>query len=139
MIKFHKCSDTAIIPTRGTEGSAGFYLYSEIDFILHAGCSAVIPTGIATEFSSDFAGQIWPRSGLAEKFQIDVLAGIIDSDYTGEIKVILKNHGNSEIHAFKGMRIAQIVFVRVCTNAVEADSYLTETERGNDGFGSTGK
>ena len=145
MIKFHKLNDHTEIPTQGTEGAAGYDLYysgaEQYNIILRPGQRETIPTGITTEFSSDTVGIIKPRSGLAVRYGIDVLAGVVDPDYRGEIKVCLINHGDKLVVFEPGDRIAQILFFKVFTNAVEAgkNDKLSETNRGQGGFGSTGK
>ena len=98
----------------------------------------MINTGIGTEFSPGVVGIIKPRSGIAVKFGIDVLAGTIDSDYRGEIRVCLINHGDIEFNIHVGDRIAQILFMPIITETCEG-GYLSETERGIGGFGSTGR
>lgn len=156
MIKFHKIHQDAKFPTRATEGSAGFDLYCLKDFGLLPGSKVLVPTGISTEFSSDYCGQIWPRSGLANKYGVEasfrkidqnnesdaILGGLIDSDYRGEIGVILfcNNHTTSTqpVEFREGDRIAQIVFVNVTTDFTIGGGGISETTRGIDGFGSTG-
>ena len=137
MIKFHKITDTSIIPKRGTDGAAGFDLHADGSYVVEAGDRAIINTGIVTEFADSIVGMIWPRSGLAAKNGIDTMAGVIDSDYRGEIKVVLINHGYSDFTINHGDRIAQILFQPVVTIASEGGK-LSETERGANGFGSTG-
>ncbi len=139
MIKFHKVYEGARIPTRGSDGAAGFDLYSMDRRIIPARGSVSFKTGITTEFNPNVGGFIWPRSGLAFKYSIDVQGGVIDSDYRGEIMVSLINHGAVEYQVEIGDRIAQIVFMPILTEAAEAESYLSETDRGSSGFGDSGK
>ena len=103
--------------------------------------SALVPTGLSVAFSDDFEIQIRPRSGLAAKNNISVLntPGTIDSDYRGEIKVIIYNHGNDDFLIKNGDRIAQMVLTPVVKMELEETLYLPETVRGSGGFGSTGK
>ena len=103
--------------------------------------SCLVPTGIAVAFSSDFEIQIRPRSGLAAKNSISVLntPGTIDSDYRGEIKVILFNHGKSDFLINNKDRIAQMILTPVIKMDLEETDDLPETIRGEGGFGSTGK
>jgi len=138
MIKFHQVTKDASIPTRGTDGSAGFDLYANSMHVLAPCDRVVVNTGIITEFDPNLSGQIWPRSGMAAMHGIDVLAGVVDSDYRGEVKVCLINHGDQDFHIMAGDRIAQILFVPVITVTVEP-GYLSETDRGQGGFGSTGR
>ena len=139
MIKFHKVYESSKIPTRGSDGAAGFDLYSMNKRVIPARGSASFHTGITTEFGPNVGGFIKSRSGLAFKYSIAVQGGVIDSDYRGEIMVSLINHGAVEYQVEAGDRIAQIVFMPILTEAVEADSYLSETERGSSGFGDSGK
>ena len=139
MIKFHKVYESSKIPTRGSDGAAGFDLYSMDKRVIPARSSASFKTGITTEFGPNVVGFIKARSGLAFKYSIAVQGGVIDSDYRGEIMVSLINHGNIEYQVEEGDRIAQIVFMPILTDAVEADSYLSETVRGSSGFGDSGK
>lgn len=138
MIYFKKLNDQATLPTRATCGSAGFDLhYSGLPCVLHAGEYGVFETGIALEMGALMTGIIKPRSGMAVKYGIDVLAGVIDSDYRGEIKVILINHGKDDVRFSTGDRIAQIVCTHYVGQSQEIQT-LIDTPRGENGFGSTG-
>ena len=134
-----KLTYDAILPTRGSDGSVGYDLYSVVDTIVpsQAG-NAIVGTGIALCIPLDCYGRIAPRSGLAAKHCIQVGAGVIDPDYTGEIKVVLFNHGTEDFEIKKGDRIAQLILERCETPPVEEIGLLQETLRGSDGFGSTG-
>ncbi len=103
--------------------------------------SSLVPTGLSLAFSKEYEVQIRPRSGLAAKNNITVLntPGTIDSDYRGEIKVILYNHGNEEFRVNNGDRIAQMILAPIIKMNVEETDDLPETVRGEGGFGSTGK
>ena len=103
--------------------------------------SCLIPTGLSVAFSEDYEVQIRPRSGLAAKNNISVLntPGTIDSDYRGEIKVIIYNHGNKDFPVNNGDRIAQMILTPVVKMELEEANDLPETIRGEGGFGSTGK
>jgi len=103
--------------------------------------SCLIPTGLSVAFSEDYEVQIRPRSGLAAKNNISVLntPGTIDSDYRGEIKVIIYNHGNKDFLVNNGDRIAQMILTPVVKMELEEANNLPETIRGAGGFGSTGK
>ena len=113
---------------------------SEI-IILKPQTSCLVPTGISVAFLEEFEIQIRPRSGLAAKNNISVLntPGTIDSDYRGEIKVILFNHGNKEFIINNNDRIAQMILTPVVKMELEETETLPETIRGEGGFGSTGK
>ena len=103
--------------------------------------SVLVPTGLSVAFSEDFEIQIRPRSGLAAKNNISILntPGTIDSDYRGEIKVIIYNHGNENFLISNGDRIAQMVLTPVLKMELEEVNHLPESIRGKGGFGSTGK
>ena len=139
MIKLYKINENAIFPTRGTDGAAGYDLYANDSIIIHAGRRSLIGTGITSEFSDGIVGMIRPRSGLAVKAGIDILAGVIDSDFRGEIKVLLINHGASDFSVCRGDRIAQILFMPCYHNIFEGSGMISETDRGVGGFGHTGK
>jgi dUTP pyrophosphatase len=104
------------------------------------GKRALVPTGLILEIPEGMEGQVRPRSGLAFKHGLTVLnsPGTVDSDYRGEVKVLLINHGDEDFAVTRGMRIAQIVFAAVTQVAVEERSLAGGTARGSGGFGSTG-
>jgi len=135
-----KLTYDAIIPTRGSDGSVGYDLYSVVDTVVpcQAG-NALVGTGIAVRIPDGCYGRVAPRSGLAVKHCIQVGAGVIDPDYTGEIKVVLFNHGTEDFEIKKGDRIAQLILERCETPIIKEIGLLDETLRGSDGFGSTGK
>lgn len=139
MIKLSKVSDKSIFPTRGSEGAAGWDLYAAESAYLEPGERALIDTGIASEFSECVVGIIKPRSGIAFNNGIDVLAGVIDSDFRSTIKVLLINFGGNAFWVNEGDRIAQILFMPVIHDVVEHDGRVSETARGLGGFGSSGK
>ncbi len=137
-------SKGAKLPLYTTERAAGGDLHAYLpqgDILLEAkGGTALIPTGLILEIPAGYEGQVRPRSGLAAKYGVTVLnsPGTIDSDYRGEVKVILINHGNQEFRVTHGLRIAQLVIAPVEQgHFVEVDD-LSETNRGDQGFGSTG-
>ena len=131
------------LPTYKTEGASGMDLMALLKkpINLKPNSSCLVPTGLAVAFSSDFEIQIRPRSGLAAKNNISVLntPGTIDSDYRGEIKVILFNHGKSDFLINNKDRIAQMILTPVIKMDLEETDDLPETIRGEGGFGSTGK
>jgi dUTP pyrophosphatase len=138
VIKFIKMSETAIVPTRGSDGAAGYDVYANCVIQIKAGCRGLVETGISTEFEDNVGARVIPRSGLSVR-GVDVGAGLIDSDYRGEIKVLILNNSDFDLFIDPGDRIAQIVFFPVFTNAIEWRGTVSETERGAGGFGSTGK
>jgi dUTP pyrophosphatase len=137
MIKIYKTREDAIMPRRATEGSAGYDLYTPNEFSIAAGERKLVKIGISTEFYPWVQGQIWPRSGLAFKAGVDTLAGLIDSDFRGEIGVVLINLGEHELTFKTGEAIAQIVFSPVIHGVVEGEGRISETVRGANGWGST--
>jgi dUTP pyrophosphatase len=137
MIKYKLLHNYSTAPSRATDGSAGFDLYATDHHYVWPKAQVKIPTGISFEIPSDHAGFIWPRSGMAVKYGFDILAGLIDSDFRGEIHVAAINHGDKPIEIRRGDRIAQIVFSPVTTLAKMVGN-LDETDRGSGGFGSSG-
>lgn len=137
-IPVKKLEPDAILPTRATAGSAGYDLYSYQDGILLSGCQVLISTKIAMEIPNGYCGLIWPRSGLSVKKGIETGAGVIDSDYRGEVCVVLHNHSNETFIFKKGMRIAQLLITPIATPIILEIDSLNESKRGDGGFGSTG-
>ena len=135
--QFKKLIPEAIIPTRATYGSAGFDLYAVNTFSILPKAHVKIPTGIACAIPENYGGFIWPRSGLAVKHGINKHAGLVDSDYRGEIHVCLINHGKDIIDIRKGDRIAQMVVQPVLLDAEEVTE-LDDPKTRDGGFGSTG-
>ena len=131
------------LPIYKTEGSSGMDLMAFTDkpIKIPANSSALIPTGISLAIPNDVEIQIRPRSGLAAKSSIGVLnsPGTIDSDYRGELKIILFNHGDKEFMVNNNDRVAQIILIPVLKMDFEEVDELPETIRGSSGFGSTGK
>ena len=131
------------LPAYKTSGASGMDLMAFIDhpIKLAPNSSCLVPTGISLAFSEDYEIQIRPRSGLAAKNSITVLntPGTIDSDYRGEIKIILFNHGNEEFTINNRDRVAQMILLPVIKMELEEADDLPDTLRGKGGFGSTGK
>lgn len=167
MIKvgFRRLNDDAVIPTKAHATDSGFDLVASEDVINEPGETAIVPTGIAVELPKGYEAQVRPRSGITAKTKLRVQLGTIDQEYTGEIGVIVDNiaddpFGNtsryikyvdgSEIrqdedipdgtyHIRKGDRIAQLVVQSLpAVTAVEIENFSEESERGEDGFGSSG-
>jgi dUTP pyrophosphatase len=138
-----KLSPQVKLPTYKTSGASGMDLMAFINspIVIKPKTSSLIPTGILLAFSEDYEIQIRPRSGLAAKSNISVLntPGTVDSDYRGEIKVIIYNHGNKDFIINNKDRIAQMVLTPVIKIKLEETENLPETVRGESGFGSTGK
>ena len=131
------------LPKYKTDGSSGLDLMAFIDkpIKIAPNCSYLIPTGLSVAFSSDYEIQIRPRSGLAAKNNVTVLntPGTIDSDYRGEIKIILFNHGKKDFVINNKDRVAQMILAPVAKIRFEETDNLPDTVRGEGGFGSTGK
>ncbi|MCB2112152.1 MAG: dUTP diphosphatase [Parvularculaceae bacterium] len=133
------------LPAYETGGAAGCDLRAAIDegagFVLKAGETALVPTGLSMALPQGWEAQVRPRSGLAAKFGVTVLnsPGTIDADYRGEVKVILVNHGSQDFVIRRGERIAQMVIAPVWQAVFEEAAALDDTARGEGGFGSTGR
>ena len=132
----------AILPARATPGAAGYDLFSIDNYVVLPGRRVVVSTGISIQLPPKCYGRIAPRSGLAVKHGLDTLAGVIDPDYTGEVKVVLQNLDPTQPFVIRpGYRIAQLILEQCVTPEVhEVASECTGlvTERGAGGFGSTG-
>jgi dUTP pyrophosphatase len=127
------------VPEYASAGAAGADLRASADAVLEPGQRAAVPTGVRLQIPAGYVGLIWPRSGLAVRHGIDTLAGVIDSDYRGEVQVVLVNHGAEAVRIAAGDRIAQILFQKVERAALAAGSALDTTARGSGGFGSSGR
>lgn len=136
-VKIKKLNSDAKIPFLATEHSAGFDLYSVEDYELHAGETKAISTGIAMEIPEGKCYQIWDRSGMGFK-GIHRFAGLIDSDYRGEFKIVLFNSTKQAFKISKGDRIAQVIITDYYKPEFEEVSELSETKRGEGRFGSSG-
>ena len=142
-LRVMKLDPEAKLPTRGSDESAGYDLYSLTYAIIPPRSRAVVSTGIAISMPNipgfKTVGLIKSRSGFSAKKGMEHGAGVIDSDYTGPIGVVLHNHSNEEIMLEKHTRIAQLLIMPVVTPAVEEVKEIKNTDRGSGGFGSTGK
>jgi len=139
MFLIKRLDPNAKIPTRATPGSAGLDVHALSEDLVPAKKWKAISTGISIKVPNDCYARIAPRSGLAFKNGIDVFAGVIDSDYRAEVKVILMNNGDKDFNISGGDRIAQIIFEKIFTEDFREVEELDETQRGEGGFGSTGK
>jgi len=138
-MKVNLLNPNSIIPKKGSQNAAGYDLYSIEAGVIKPQKRCLIKTGIVLEIPSGYYGRIAPRSGLAFKNGIDVMAGVIDSDYRGEIGVILYNSDFSSDFVFGvGDKIAQIIFEKHYDFDIIETKELNETQRGIGGFGSTG-
>jgi len=138
VVKIKKIKDNAVLPNYAHEGDAGFDLCSTESYLLKPGEKQLVSTGIALAIPDGHVGLIWDRSGLAAKHSMHALAGVVDSGYRGEVKVVLKNLGMVEFEVSPGMRIAQMLIQPVVTASLEESHSLEETSRNEGGFGSTG-
>lgn len=139
MIKVKLLDNNAKVPTRAHATDAGADISSTEDVWIFANERKVVSTGISLEIPEGYYGRVAPRSGLAVKKGIDVLAGVIDSSYRGEIKVVLLNTDkNEDFEIKKGDKIAQIIIEKHYNFDFEVVKNLEETERGEKGFGSSG-
>ncbi len=140
-VRVKKLSPDAKMPQAARSGDVAYDLYSSVDYELKPRERYAVPTGIALEIPEGYEGQVRPRSGLALKEGVTVLntPGTIDSGYRGEVKTIMINLGEKPFKITKGMRISQLAIRPVPeVELIEAD-VLSDTERGEGGFGSTGK
>jgi len=138
-VKIQKISEDAIIPHYAHEDDAGMDLYSVKELIIKPDHRALVPTGIKIEIPKGYEAQLRPKSGLALRDGITVLntPGTIDADYRGEVGVILINLSSKSYKVEKGQKIAQMVFNKI-EKAKFVEKKLSETQRGEGGFGSTG-
>lgn len=137
-IKIMKIDEGAKVPMYACPGDAGMDLFSNEDVFILPGKRVLISTGICVEFPEEFVALIWDKSGIALKKGLTKIAGVIDSSYRGEWKIALFNLGSEKIQINKGDKIAQVLFQRIEKAQVEIVESLSETSRGEGGFGSTG-
>jgi len=140
-MRVKRLHEDAILPRYATPAASGLDLnYRGPDTILYPGRHAKFQTGLSVEIPPGFEGQVRPRSGLADRHGVTVLnsPGTIDSDFRGEVCVLLVNHGPERVQIKRGDRIAQLVIAPIARVSVEWADDLDETERGAGGFGSTG-
>jgi dUTP pyrophosphatase len=141
-----KLNPSAILPVRASAGAAGYDLFSTDSYVVLPGRRVVVSTGITVQLPPGTYGRIAPRSGLAVKHGLDTLAGVIDPDYTGEVKVVLQNLDGAQPFVIRpGYRIAQLILENyTVAEVVEIPTENTplvaapSTARGTAGFGSTG-
>jgi dUTP pyrophosphatase len=136
-----KLDPLAILPARATPGAVGYDLFSIDSYVIRPGHRVVVSTGISVQLPPGTYGRIAPRSGLAVKHGLDTLAGVVDPDYTGEIKVVLQNMDSYNPFIIRpGYRIAQLILEQCVTpEVIEVPTENTPlTTRGANGFGSTG-
>jgi dUTP pyrophosphatase len=137
-LSFKRLESNATLPSRGSASAAGLDLYSLEDIAIGPKERLLARTGLAVAIPEGYYGRLAPRSGLAVQKGLDVLAGVIDADYRGEVGCLLYNTSDETIHLPAQSKICQLVIEMIITpNAVWSDD-ISETERGSGGFGSTG-
>ncbi len=138
VLKFVRMSEKACIPTKGSRLAAGYDLYSAVDTIIEPYDKALIQTDLKVAIPHGTYGRIAPRSSLAVKNFISVAAGVIDEDYRGPLGVVLFNHANVPFCVKQGDRIAQLICEKIIYPQLVEVNNLDQTERGEQGFGSSG-
>ena len=148
-VKISLLSDRARIPTRMTDGSAGYDLYAAVDAVVPSATTSangavdigrcLVPLGLAFELPIGTVGRIAARSGLSTKFNIEVGGGWIDSDFRGEVMVELKNLSSADYKITAGDRIAQLILLKTLEADLVVSGKLESTSRGTSGMGSTGR
>jgi dUTP pyrophosphatase len=127
------------LPEYASAGAAGADLRASQAALIPPGGRIAVPTALRLQIPPGHVGLVWPRSGLAVRHGIDTLAGVIDSDYRGEVRIVLVNHGDESFPVEKGDRVAQLLVQPVERAAFLAAPRIDETDRGGSGFGSTGR
>lgn len=138
-LKFQRLHQRAILPTRGSKHACGLDIYAIEDAVIEIGKRRALRTGLVVEVPYGFYGRVAPRSGLALKQGIDILAGVIDPDYRGELICVLVNFGENDVNISAGDRIAQLLIEKVATLEPIWHEMDTLTERHMGAFGSTGR
>jgi dUTP pyrophosphatase len=138
-LHFARLSEHAYEPTRGSEQAAGFDLRSAYEYTVPASGKAVVLTDIQIALPDGCYGRVAPRSGLAAKHFIDVGAGVIDQDYRGNVGIVLFNFGKEDFKVARGDRVAQLILERIFIPKLVEMKSLDDTDRGDGGFGSTGR
>ena len=138
VLKFKRLDPQATLPTRGSQSSAGLDIYSLDAVTIGPGERSLARTGLSVAIPEGFYGRVAPRSGLAVKQGLDVLAGVIDSDYRGELLCLLYNTGDTTVMLPATTKICQLIIEQIATPEAAWSDDLSETARGAGGFGSTG-
>jgi len=134
-----RVGEAGSLPEYASAGAAGADLRASESALIPPGGRVAVPTALHLQIPPGHVGLVWPRSGLAVRHGIDTLAGVIDSDYRGEVRVVLVNHGAEPFLVAKGDRVAQLLVQPVERAAFLAVPRIDETDRGGSGFGSTGR
>lgn len=138
MILFKKLREDAIIPQRATTHAAGFDMHAPERVEIPPGQTYWVPSGIAMAIPPGWVGLVWPRSGLAYKYGVDTLGGVIDADYRGEVKIGLINHGRAPIEIKAGERVCQLIVQQYLPDCAVVDELPPADSNRTGGFGSTG-
>lgn len=138
VLRFKQLDPRAVLPLRGSSFAAGLDICSIEDLKIEARQRTIARTGLAVAIPYGFYGRVAPRSGLAAKHGLDVLAGVIDSDYRGELCCLLYNTSDSQIELPAGSKVCQLIIEKIVTPEATWVNDLDETARGAGGFGSTG-
>lgn len=137
-VKVKKRKDDAVIPHYVHEGDAGMDIYSCENAIIRAGERKLVSTGICLEIPKGYVALVWDKSGLASKCGIKTMAGVVDCSYRGEVGIMLLNTSEEDYQVRKGEKIAQILIQPIAEAEIEEVQELSDTKRGDGGFGSTG-
>ena len=137
-LQVQKLDPSAKLPSYAYEGDAGMDLFSLEDLRILSGEKAAIRTGLKFAIPKGYAGFVWDKSGLAAKHHLKTMAGVIDSNYRGELLVVLTNLGREMYKVEKGSKVAQLVIKPVANPEIEETEIQDETDRGERGFGSSG-
>ena len=137
-IKIKKINSDAILPKYAHRGDAGMDLFSAEELILKPKHRIAVKTGISIELPKDYVGLVWDKSGVVLKSGIKTIAGVMDSGYRGEYKIVLVNLSSNNFEIKKGQKIAQLLIQKIETPKIEIAEELSKTKRGEGGFGSSG-
>ena len=137
-VKVKKLVPDAILPSYAHPGDAGMDIYSVEDRIIKAGERALVSTGLSIELPEGLVGLVWDKSGLANNSGLKTMAGVMDSGYRGEYKIVIFNTSKEDYFIKKGAKIAQLLIQPIMTAEIEQVEELSDTSRGTGAFGSTG-
>ncbi|MGH9874209.1 MAG: dUTP diphosphatase [Pyrinomonadaceae bacterium] len=138
VLSFKKLDPKAILPSRGSSHAAGLDIFSIEDVAIEPKQRALVGTGLAVAIPEGYYGRVAPRSGLATQKGLDVLAGVIDCDYRGEVRCLLYNSGDEVIQLPAQSKICQLIVEKIITPSAVWSDEISDTDRGSGGFGSTG-
>lgn len=139
LLKYKKISPHAISPTRSHDGDLGYDLHSLYSVTIQPNEKEMVRTGVAFQFPAEWGGFIKDRSSMATQTTLEVVAGVIDNGYTGEVSVVFANYGTDPVTLIGGQKVAQMVLIPVPNFELEEVDNIDTTDRAENGFGSTGK